>query len=107
MRVGRRAVYFSVIGLLDAPLPLPSEVVQAVRRAKRKLAILDLSQTDMHQPKSLEWLEQLAALADAEGVRLRVVAPSGTKLRRALELLRFTRFIVVRDTVKSAVRYAV
>lgn len=99
---------FSVFFRWDSSLALTSELLkELVDRASnhpRRLLVVDLRAAQGLEPRLLEWLEQLSALADARQVRLRVVTPRGSKPSRLLSLLRFDRFLVIAGTVLEAIR---
>ncbi|MCO5297023.1 MAG: STAS domain-containing protein [Fimbriimonadaceae bacterium] len=103
VRALRRATLVEVLGTLDGPLLGDPEVAEVFTGAK--VVVLDLTRVEAFDPRGLEALERVSAMADAAQVRLRVVSPRGSKLRRALDLLRFPSFVVVEDTVLRALRY--
>lgn len=99
----RRATLVEVRGTLDGPILVEPEIAEAV--AGTGVVVMDLTRVEAFDPRGLEALERVVAVADAATVRLRLVAPRGSKLRRALDLLRFPSFVVVEDTVVGALRY--
>lgn len=105
VRVRKRAAYFRIIGNLDQTIPSPKSIVAKATGTQDKLAILDLTSVTNLDSEGLELLERLAAYAEGEGVRVRIVAPLKTKARRILELVRFDRFLFIATSVMGALRY--
>ena len=102
-RVGRRAVYVFFSGDIEPELPSPQALVQVACREQRPLLVLDFTKADGANTPVLQWIEQLSAMAEADGLRLRVVAQTGSRLRWLLEMLRFSRFVLVLESVREAV----
>lgn len=100
-----RAAYFTFRGHLDSSAPSPTSVVDAALKHPSKLAILDLTAASAVDSEGAAWLEQVSALADSRGVRVRVVANKGSRVRRTMELLRFDRFMVLAASIREALRF--
>lgn len=105
VRALRRATLVVVHGALDASALGDSEVAEALSESNGRVVLIDLSRVEAFEPRGLEALERVTAMADSAQVRLRLVAPPGSKLRRALNLLRFPSFVVVEDTLLQAMRF--
>jgi anti-anti-sigma regulatory factor len=94
-------VFFS--GDLDATLPSPELLLRQLEGAK--VLVLDLSKVSSADSRALEWLEQLTAAAEARRMRLRLVAKDGSKLRKLLEMLGFSRFVLLAGNLREAVAW--
>lgn len=101
----RGALYLILSGSLDGPILGDDRITTALEQRGGGIAVLDLSKVESVDSRGLEALERLVAKADAERVRLRIAAPKGTKVRRALDLMRFHAFVVVEDSVLRARRF--
>lgn len=105
VRDKRRALHVRISGHLDGPILAGNDLLGALERRSGGLMVVDLSRVESVDTEGLEALERLVAKADAERVKLRIVAPYGTRVRRALDLLHFPNFVVVRETVVRALRF--
>lgn len=105
IRDKRRALHVRITGHLDGPILVGGELLSAMERRSGGLMVVDLSAVDTVNTEGLEALERLVAKSDADRVRLRIVAPYGTRIRRALDLLHFPNFVVVRENVTRALRF--
>lgn len=103
-QVRGRSVFFRWSASLTLTSELLKELIASAVLHPRRLLVVDLRAAQALDPQILEWLEQLSALADSRGVRVRVVSPRGSKARRLLSLLRFDRFMVVVGSVLEAIR---
>jgi hypothetical protein len=104
-RVGRRALYAFFPPIIDCSLPAPSALIQAAQVQNKELIVLDLSKSSTANTPVLEWIEQVTALAGASGIKLRVVATDGSRIYRLLDILRFSRFVLVLGSVREALSF--
>lgn len=100
-----RAVYVSISGSIADSGVTPLEAVDLALDHPKRLIIVDLRRAPVLEPTAVEWIEQLSALCDSRGLKLRVVSPKGSKPARILSLLQFDRFIVIAGTVFEALRF--
>jgi anti-anti-sigma regulatory factor len=103
-RVGKRAIYVFFFGRLDATLPSPELLLETTAKTGRRLLVLDLRCADQADSRALEWLEQLYARAEGGGVRVRLVVEQGSRLRNTLDVVRFSRFVLVLGSIREALR---
>ena len=104
-REKRRALHVRIAGQLDGPILVSDELITALARRSGGLMVLYLAKVQTVNTEGLEALERLVAKADAARVKLRIVAPYGTRVRRALDLLHFPNFVVVRENLVRALRF--
>ncbi len=103
-RVGRRAIFVFFTGRLDALLPSPELLLEAAAKSKKKLLVLDLRRADQADSRALEWMEQLYAKAESTSIRVRLVVEDGSRLGNTLNVVRFSRFILVLGSIREALR---
>jgi hypothetical protein len=103
-RVGRRAIYVFFYGKLDATLPSPELLLEATAKTRKRLLVLDLTCAIGADSRALEWLEQLYAKAESTSIRVRLVVEEGSRLRHTLEVLRFSRFVLVLSSIREALQ---
>lgn len=105
IRRKRRALHVRIAGNLDGPILVDDELLDALADRSGGLMIVDLSRVESVDTQGLEALERLVAKTDAARIKLRIVAPYGTRVRRALDLLHFPNFVVVRENIARALRF--
>lgn len=105
VRSFRGALYLLFSGRLDGPIFTDGRILAALEERGGGVAVVDLSNVESVDSRGLEALERLVAMADAQRVRLRLAAPKGGKVRRALDLMRFPAFVVVEDSLLRARRF--
>ncbi len=105
VQVRSSAAYFRFFGDFDREVPSPHAIASEALQTKGKLAILDLSAVASIDSDGLEILERIAAYSEGMGVKIRVVAPHQTKVRRILDLVRFDRFLIIAASLLEAVRF--
>ena len=104
-RVGRRALYVIFNGPAELTLPSPQMLVEAAMQEQKPLLVLDLTRAEGVNNPLLQWIEQISAMAEGSGIRVRVVAQAGSRLRWLLDMLRFSRFVLVLGSVREAVKF--
>jgi anti-anti-sigma regulatory factor len=83
----------------------PQDAVKMALRTEKKILIIELSKCFSMYGDGFKWLEQLSAYADCHEVRVRIVAPKGGKIYRALKLLRYDRIMKVAETLEDAILF--
>lgn len=92
-------------GEIGSEGPTADELVKSASEKHSTIAILDLSKAKTINSKGLEWLEQVTSSLEPSGVKVRVVTPEGSKVRRILRLMKFDRFVLVLASVLDAVTF--
>ncbi len=105
VQVRSRAAYFRFNGNLGPSSISPPSVVAEAARTHGKLAILDLTGLESLDSDGIEMLERIVAFSEGKGVKIRVVAPRKSKVRRVLELVRFDRFLFIAANLLEALRF--
>lgn len=100
-----RAAYFVAPKVVDRRSPDPVVLIQEASHHPFRLLIIDLRGTIVLDSEGAAWLEQVSALGDAHKVRVRLVSPRGSKVRRLLQLLKFDRFVLIGTSLHEALRF--
>lgn len=104
LRAGRRAAVVKIQGPVLEITPSLDSILALAQETEDRVLVIDLSDLESIHADGLAWLERASARADSSGVRLRVVAPFGSKVRRILELVRFDRFLLLVNGLREALR---
>ncbi|MBV6458883.1 MAG: hypothetical protein HONBIEJF_02022 [Fimbriimonadaceae bacterium] len=104
-RAGRRAALVKVQGPVLEITPSLDSILALAQETRDKVLVIDLSDLESIHADGLAWLERASAKADSSGIRLRVVAPGGSKVRRILELVRFDRFLLLVNGLREALAF--
>jgi anti-anti-sigma regulatory factor len=104
-KAGQRAALVKLRGPVLEVTPSLESILALAYQTTDKVLVIDLSDLESSHADGLAWLERASARADSAGVRLRVVAPGGSKVRRILELVRFDRFLLLVNGLREALRF--
>lgn len=104
-RAGRRAALVKIPGPVLEITPTLDSILALAQETRDKVLVIDLSDLESIHADGLAWLERASAKADSSGIRLRVVAPGGSKVRRILELVRFDRFLLLVNGLREALAF--
>jgi hypothetical protein len=96
--------WISVDGPVDRNIPPADDVLKGSISNETRIVVLDFSKAGMINSEGLDWLDDVRAHLDSDGIRLRVVAPQGGKVRRILSLMQYDRAVLLLDRLADAVR---
>ena len=102
-RTGRSLVLHSLAALSGETIPSFQRVLFAPDCSAR-FVLLDLTRTEYADATGLRWLLQLRDALNERRTALRVLAPPKSRIRRALMLAGYDRFLDLYDSARAAWR---